>query len=54
MCGDVHGQFFDLCNIFEINGDPSDENPYLFNGEFKTQKPENQKTLNTHEFRFFF
>ncbi len=33
VCGDVHGQYFDLLNIFEINGLPSQENPYLFNGQ---------------------
>lgn len=34
VVGDVHGQFFDLLRIFELEGMPSDSNPYLFNGDF--------------------
>ena len=34
MQGDTHGQFYDVIHLFEINGFPSDNNPYLFNGDF--------------------
>ncbi|KAM3139418.1 hypothetical protein pb186bvf_008443 [Paramecium bursaria] len=34
VCGDTHGQYYDLLNIFKINGNPSEKRPYLFNGDF--------------------
>ncbi|RKP24447.1 Metallo-dependent phosphatase-like protein [Syncephalis pseudoplumigaleata] len=34
ICGDVHGQFYDLLNIFELAGKPSATHHFLFNGDF--------------------
>lgn len=34
VCGDTHGQYFDLLEIFNRNGYPSESHAYLFNGDF--------------------
>ncbi|KGG52700.1 protein phosphatase 5 [Mitosporidium daphniae] len=47
ICGDVHGQFLDLINIFEINGWPSKSHYYLFNGDFVDRGPFSVETILT-------
>ncbi|KAF2397036.1 serine/threonine-protein phosphatase PP2A catalytic subunit [Trichodelitschia bisporula] len=34
VCGDTHGQYFDLLEIFRLSGRPSPTHGYLFNGDF--------------------
>lgn len=34
VCGDTHGQYFDLLEIFRLNGFPTASHYYLFNGDF--------------------
>ncbi|KFY07017.1 hypothetical protein V492_07527 [Pseudogymnoascus sp. VKM F-4246] len=34
VCGDTHGQYFDLMELFRLNGFPTDKHYYLFNGDF--------------------
>jgi serine/threonine-protein phosphatase 5 len=33
IVGDIHGKYYNLLRIFEMNGYPSPSNPYLFNGD---------------------
>ena len=34
VCGDIHGQFYDLLHVFSQNGYPSPTSKYLWNGDF--------------------
>lgn len=34
VCGDTHGQFYDVLHIFETNGMPNPRHTYVFNGDF--------------------
>ena len=34
VVGDTHGQYQDFRHIFALYGEPSSDNPYLFNGDY--------------------
>lgn len=45
ICGDIHGQLYDLIKIFKLQGPPSASNFYLFNGDIVDKGPHSIECL---------
>lgn len=47
IVGDTHGQFSDVLRIFQINGEPSETNMYIFNGDMVDRGPQSLELILT-------
>ena len=45
ICGDIHGQLFDLIKILKLQGPPSATNYYLFNGDIVAKGPKSVECI---------